>query len=196
MFKGTKIRRISLILVGAVAVCIVGAFAVVSNKPAESENVGGPLEDVIENRESWDVAFAEWSGKAAPDFTVKDIDGVEHRLSDYRGRNVVVVFWATWCPACKVEIPHLIELRKEFKQDDLVILAISNETAGQLKQSAADKGINYTVVSRGDEFLPRPFSDVRSIPTNFFIDRNGNVKLVALGLVSLEDSRAILKAEL
>ena len=196
MFKGTKIRRISLILVGAVAVCIVGAFAVVSNKPAESENVGGPLEDVIENRESWDVAFAEWSGKAAPDFTVKDIDGVEHRLSDYRGRNVVVVFWATWCPACKVEIPHLIELRKEFKQDDLVILAISNETAGQLKQFAADKGINYTVVSRGDEFLPRPFSDVRSIPTNFFIDRNGNVKLVALGLVSLEDSRAILKAEL
>jgi len=195
MFKRTKIRRISLILVGAVALCIVGAFAVVSNKPAESENVGGSLKDVIETRESWDVAFPQWSGKAAPDFTVTDIDGVEHRLSDYRGRNVLVVFWATWCPACNVEIPHLIELRKEFKQDELAILAISNETAGQLKQVAAAKGINYTVVSRGDEFLPRPFSDVRSIPTNFFIDKDGNVKLVALGLVSMEDSRAILKAE-
>ena len=144
----------------------------------------------------WDYTQTETCLILEGEVTVKDIDGVEHRLSDYRGRNVVVVFWATWCPACKVEIPHLIELRKEFKQDDLVILAISNETAGQLKQSAADKGINYTVVSRGDEFLPRPFSDVRSIPTNFFIDRNGNVKLVALGLVSLEDSRAILKAEL
>ena len=196
MNKRIKIIRISLVLVGAVALCMVGAFAFVSNRPAEFKNVDRSLEDVIKARESWDVAFPEWSGKAAPDFTVKDIDGVEHRLSDYRGRNIQVVFWATWCPACNVEIPHLIELRKEFKQDELAILAISNETAEQLKQFAADKGINYTVVSRGDEFLPKPFSDVRSIPTNFFIDKNGNVKLVALGLVSLEDSIAILKADL
>ena len=196
MDRQTKIRRIAVFLAGAIALCMVGAFAVVSNQPVETEAAETSLQDVIQARETWDVAFPDWSGKAAPDFLLEDIDGVEHRLSDYRGRNVLVVFWATWCPACNVEIPHLIDLRKEFGQDDLVILAVSNESAEKLKKFAADKGINYTVVPRGDEALPRPFSDVTSIPTNFFIDKEGNVKLAALGLVPLKDSRAILKANL
>ncbi|UCF16332.1 MAG: redoxin domain-containing protein [Phycisphaerales bacterium] len=196
MNKRTKMRRSALILVGAVALCIVGAFAVVSNRPVESENVSRTLEDVIKTRQTWDVAFEEWFGRAAPDFKLKDIEGVEHKLSDYKGRDVLVVFWATWCPACNVEIPHLIKLRKEFKREELVILAISSETVEHLKHFAAAKGINYSVVPLGENVLPEPFSNVRSIPTNFFIDKNGNVKLAALGLVSLEDSRAILTAEL
>lgn len=196
MDKRAKMRKIGMIVIVAVALCIVGAFAVVSNQPDESEKVGGSLEDVIKSRRTWDVAFPAWSGRTAPDFTVKDIDGVEHKLSEYRGRNVMVVFWATWCPACNVEIPHLIKLRKQFERDDLVILAISNETTEQLKRFAAAKEINYTVVPLGESVLPAPFAEVESIPTNFFIDKNGNIKLAALGLVSLEDAVALLKAEL
>ena len=81
-----------MFVLGAVGVSVVGAFAIVSNQPAESQLAGGSLEDVIESRETWDVALPEWSGRAAPDFTVTDVHGAEHRLSDYRGRNVLLVF--------------------------------------------------------------------------------------------------------
>ncbi len=201
MNKRAKIRRIALILVGAAALSLVAAFAVVSNQPAESQVADASLQDnslqeVIKARQTWDVAFPEWSGKVAPDFKVTDIDGDEHRLSDYRGRNVMVVFWATWCPACNVEIPHLIKLRKQLTGDELVILAMSNESDEDLKKFAAAKEINYSVVSLAGKALPEPYSNVRSIPTNFFIDKNGNIKLAALGLVPLEDSKAILEADL
>jgi len=195
MDKRAKMKRIVLGVIATVAVGMVGAFAIVANQPGASNESAQSLSQVIESGETWDVAFAAWSGKPAPNFTVTDTDGAEHRLSDYRGRNVLVVFWATWRPACNVEIPHLIELRKQFDENDLAILAVSNETAEHLKQFVAAKGINYSVVPLGDSSLPEPYADVRSIPTSFFIDKQGNIKLAAVGLVSLEDSRAILKSE-
>ncbi len=94
-----------------------------------------------------------------------------------------------------MEIPHLIELREMFEEDRLAILTISNETAEHLRQFAASAAISYSVVPIGDASLPSPFADVRSIPTTFFIDRNGIIKLAAEGLVSLEESKAILHAE-
>lgn len=195
MDKQAKMQRAALAVGGVVVLCVVGAFAIVANRQPEPKQAAAGLNGIIESRQTWDVAFPAWAGKAAPDFTVTDIEGVAHKLSDYRGRDVVVVFWATWCPACNQEIPHLVDLRKEFTRDELVILAISNEPAAHLKHFVQAKGINYSVVSVADSALPRPYAEVTSIPTSFFIDKQGTVKLAAVGLVSLEDSRAILKAE-
>ncbi|NOR67300.1 MAG: redoxin domain-containing protein [Woeseiaceae bacterium] len=195
MDKRTKMRRVGWIMMVAVAVGIVGAFAIVRNNPSESKNASAGLDDVIKAGKTWDVAFAEWSGRAAPDFTVRDIEGIQHSLSDYRGRDVLVVFWATWCPACKMEIPHLIALRETFEADKLAILALSKETGEHLTQFVASSGINYSVASLGGVRLSPPFADVRSIPTTFFIDRNGIIKLAAVGLVSGQEAKAILHAE-
>ena len=194
MDKRTKMWRVGWVMVGVVVVGMVGALAIVKNNPTESKNVGTSLDDVIEARKTWNVAFADWSGKAAPDFAVSDVEGRQHRLSDYRGRDVLVVFWATWCPACKMEIPHLIALREMFKADELAILAISNETTEHLSQFAASAAINYSFVPLGAADLSSPFADVRSIPTTFFIDRNGIIKLTAEGLVSADEAKAILQA--
>jgi len=195
MDKRNKMWTVGWIIIGVLALGMVGAFAIVRNNPTESKNVVTSLDEVIEARQTWNVAFAGWSGKAAPDFAVSDIEGRQHRLSDYRGRDVLVVFWATWCPACKMEIPHLVDLRETFEADELAILAISNETAEHLKQFAASAAINYSVVALDSGGLSSPFADVRSIPTTFFIDRNGIIKLAAEGLVSAEESKAILRAE-
>jgi hypothetical protein len=81
-----------------------------------------------------------------------------------------------------------------YSEDDLGILAISNESPDDLKRFATNNGINYTVATPGSA-LPEPFSRVTSIPTAFFIGKDGTIKLTALGLVPLEDSRAILEAE-
>jgi peroxiredoxin len=182
-----------------VIVAVVAVFATVGNNSPRSEPISDSspsgLEDIIKSRKTWNVAFESWSGKAAPDFTVKGIDGREHKLSDYHGKNLLVVFWATWCPACKLEIPHLIELRKLYSEDELGIMAISNESPEELKRFTADRGINYSVATLGGNSLPAPFSSVTSIPTTFFIDRDGKIKLTALGLISLEESKEVLQAE-
>jgi peroxiredoxin len=170
----------------AEAVANVTAVAVVADKT---------LEDIFKSAQTWGPAFKPWFGKSAPDFTVTDIEGKQHSLSSYRGKNVLVVFWATWCPPCHKEIPHLIELRKEMSEDELAIIAISNEAPGTVKAFANSKGINYSVASVAGAMLPSPFADVTSIPTAFYIDRNGRIKLATVGLVELDDTKAILKAE-
>ncbi|OHB76046.1 MAG: hypothetical protein A2Z25_17200, partial [Planctomycetes bacterium RBG_16_55_9] len=135
-----------------------------------------------------------WYGRPAPDFVLTDINGKEHKLSDYKGKNVLVVFWATWCGPCKMEIPHLIELRNTVSEEDLSILAISNENPDLVRSFVAQARINYTVViDRGG--LPAPYSAINAIPSGFFMDRKGNVKLGTTGLVSLEEIKAILDAE-
>ena len=196
MSNQKKLQKILLVVVGLAAVAVVAVFASVrSQLGMPNDATGKSPEYIAEAPKTWDVAFASSFGKEAPDFSVKDIEGKTHKLSDYRGRNVVVVFWATWCPACKLEIPHLIELRNMFPDDKLAILAISNEEPGHLKHFAESKDINYTVASPGENPLPEPFANVTSIPTSFFIDPEGKIKFAAVGLVPLTDAKVIMNIE-
>jgi len=193
MFHKIKLQKISLIVVGFAAIVV---FASVRSRLSPSQDATGNNPGYIpETPKTWDVAFASSFGKDATDFSVNDITGKAHKLSDYRGRNVVVVFWATWCPACNLEIPHLIELREMLAEDKLAILAISNEEPEHLKHFAESKGINYTVASLGDNPLPEPFANVISIPTSFFIDPEGKIIFAAVGLVPLADAKVIMNIE-
>ncbi len=195
MSTQTKLPKISWLLVGFVAVAAVAVFTIVGNRFAQPKKATGKShEQIIKPQSTWDVAFTSSFGTKALDFSIEDIEGKTHKLSDYLGRNVIVVFWATWCPACNLEIPHLIELRKTFADDKLAILAISNEEPERLKQFTESKSINYTVASLGGNPLPTPFADVTSIPTTFFIDPEGKIKFAAVGLVSLADAKVIMNA--
>jgi peroxiredoxin len=152
------------------------------------------LSDIIKAARTWRPAFKSWQGEEAPDFTLTDIAGKEHKLSDYKGKNVLLVFWATWCGPCRVEIPHLIELRETIGPDKLAMLAISNEQASLVKSFLEQTKINYTVLlDRGN--LPGPYNGVNAIPSSFFIDSKGKIKLATSGLISLEEIKAILKAK-
>ena len=197
MSNQTKLPKKSLIVIGFATVAVVTVLASVKNRLSlPQDTTGKSLEYIAETPKTWDIAFASSFGKDAPDFSVDDIEGKTHKLSDYRGRNVVVVFWATWCPACNLEIPHLIELRNMFAEDKLAILAISDEEPEHLKNFAALKGINYTVTSLGDSPLPEPFANVSSIPTTFFIDPEGKITFAAVGVVSLADAKVIMNTGL
>ena len=195
MSKQVKIQVVWL-AVGVVALAGVAVFAFVRNQSARPHHFGGTtLASITKSAETWEPTFADWAGKLAADFSVQDTAGTKHALSDYRGRNLLVVFWATWCPACNMEIPHLIQLRSEVPEGELGILAISSEPTEQLKPFAEAKGINYTVASLGDAMLPPPFGEVGVIPTTFLIDRAGTIKLSAIGLLSPEEVKAILRAQ-
>jgi peroxiredoxin len=123
--------------------------------------------------------LTQWEGVTAPDFTVTALDGTKTTLSTLKGKRVILDFWATWCPPCRKEIPHLVRLAKETSRDDLVIIGISSEEEPTLRSFVGKNGMNYPVASARS--LPAPYESVESIPTTFFIDRHGVIQKVVVG---------------
>jgi thiol-disulfide isomerase/thioredoxin len=162
-------------------------------------------------RGPWEVAMPDYIGTQAPPFTARDLEGREVRLSDYMGKDVLLIFWATWCGPCREEIPGLIQLRKKIPPDRLALIAVSTDEIprstdpiidrsvrerfiSQLKRFVSDAGINYAVVTLPSE-TARPYSLVNVLPSAFFIDPNGRFKMITRGLVPIRDTEAILAAE-
>jgi thiol-disulfide isomerase/thioredoxin len=156
--------------------------------------VSSNLKSIIASASSWGPILSNFYGKPMPDFTVTDITGKTQKLSDYRGKEVMVVFWATWCMPCQQEIPHLIALRNIFSSDKLAILAISNESADTVKAMVDDKNMNYTVIAYKDT-LPEPFSSIRGYPSAFFIKPDGTLKICTEGGLQLGEMKSILLAQ-
>ncbi|BDQ03181.1 TlpA disulfide reductase family protein [Ignavibacterium sp.] len=124
------------------------------------------------------------SDKKAADFKLKTLEGKEVKLSDYRGKVVIIDFWATWCPPCRKGIPDLISLQDEFKKD-LVVIGISldqQNTIKDLKPFIENYKINYPVVL-GDEKVVKDYGGINAIPTSFIIDQKGNIVDSHVGLV-------------
>lgn len=160
------------------------------------------LNEVIKAAMTWRPVYKSWYGQPAPDFTLTDITGKQHKLSDYRGKSVLIIFWATWCTPCIMEIPHLIKLRNIVGEDKLAMLAISYitimppNTTEMVKKLVEQSKINYTVFSVDVDDMPAPYNQIRGIPCSFFIDSGGKIKLATEGLLSLGEIRAILQAPL
>ncbi len=144
-------------------------------------------------KRGWDAAYRKFWGQPAGNLAYTTIAGQTGKLRDLRGKTVLVVFWATWCPSCRQEISHLITLRNEFSAEELEIVAISSESPDTVKSFAAMEGINYTVVA-GDFTVSSPFDAVLNIPSSFFIDKNGIVKTGAIGNVPAEKLSQIVTA--
>lgn len=178
-----------------------GTDFIASPKPSLKTSPKTSLRDVIGAARTWGPAYSSSFGQKAPDFTLTDINGKEHKLSDYRGKNVMIIFWATWCGPCKAELPHLIALRNLIAEDKLAMLAISYistfppETTEKVKAFVEQNKINYTVFSTDAGILPSPFNHISGIPCSFFIDSEGKIKLATEGLLSLGEIKAILQAE-
>jgi peroxiredoxin len=142
----------------------------------------------------WTPVCQQWWDKPAPDFTLTDIEGQAHKLSDYKGKNVVIAMFATWAGASKVVVPPLKELRGAYPKDNLAILAISSEPAALVKTFAADQGVNFTVLTNSGT-LPSPFDQVKVSPTTFFVGADGKFKIAIEGMVPAADAKAILQAQ-
>jgi len=115
--------------------------------------------------------------KANLDFTVKDMNGSSVRLADYKGKVILINFWATWCPPCKTEIPGFIELYDRYKDRGLVILGVSgDDDAETLRSFAAEWKMNYPLlVGRDEDKLLDAYGPLYGYPTSFIIGRDGSV---------------------
>lgn len=123
----------------------------------------------------------------APDFTLQDLDNRTVSLSDFRGKVVVLDFWATWCPPCRASIPGLERLHRTYSKKGLVLLAVSLDEGGweDVKSFRTEYGISYTILKGTEEVASKYI--VRSIPMLVVIDREGKERKRLIGFGTEEE---------
>jgi thiol-disulfide isomerase/thioredoxin len=134
--------------------------------------------------------------KPAPlDFTMKDMNGVDVKLASFRGKVIIVNFWATWCGPCKAEIPGFVELQKQYA-NDLVILGISvDDPVEKLKPYAAQYKINYPIlVGLGRDDVQEAYGPLYGIPASFVIGRDGKICKQHMGIAPKAQFEREIKA--
>ncbi len=133
-------------------------------------------------------------GTTAPDFTLQDLNGKKVRLSDYKGKVVLLDFWATWCPPCRASIPGLEKIHKAYKDKGLVLLAISLDQGewDSVKAFSAEYGITYTVLE-GNEDVSDKYQ-VRTIPMLLVINKEGRISKRYLGFGNDEDLEGYIRS--
>ena len=129
----------------------------------------------------------------APDFALKDIDGKVHHLSDYRGKIVMVNFWATWCPPCRLELPSMEKLWQATQHKDVIMLAINiGEDADTIFTFTADYPVTFPLLMDRDSSVISKYP-VLGLPTSFVIDPKGRIIYRAVGTREWDD-RDIINA--
>ncbi|HZP03536.1 MAG TPA: TlpA disulfide reductase family protein [Terracidiphilus sp.] len=148
-------------------------------------------------------------GKPAPAFALEDMNGKKVSLANYRGKAVLINFWATWCAPCKIETPWLVELRNKYAGQGFEILGIDAEgddlkpddKAGWAKNKSAiakfvqQEKMPYPVLINGDS-LSTPYGGLDELPTSFFVNRKGTIVAAQLGLTSEQDIESNIKKAL
>jgi thiol-disulfide isomerase/thioredoxin len=149
------------------------------------------------------------AGKGAPPFALEDLSGKTVSLESYKGKAVLVNFWATWCAPCKIETPWLVELRDQYAAQGFEILGISTEGDGvgkddksawekdkaAIEKSAQQMHMQYPVLINGDS-ISEQYGGLDQLPMSFFVDRTGKVVAVEMGLTSKSDLEANIKKAL
>ena len=135
------------------------------------------------------AAEAPLAGHLAPDFTLTTTLGEEFALNDYRGRPIVLNFWATWCPPCRAEIPHFQAASVKYNGQVTIAGVDDGEVLSTVVPFARELGMTYLIPLDTESVVSRRYQ-VNSLPSTFFIDRDGVIQHVQIGIVNqaiLED---------
>lgn len=130
----------------------------------------------------------------APGWQLQNLEGKPVKLSDFKGKVILLNFWATWCPPCRDEIPDLVSLQQQYGPRGLVVLGIAMDAKGAaiVKPFAKKMDINYTLVI-GDQKTAEAYGGIDALPTTFIIDRKGNVVAQQKGAADRESFEAAIK---
>jgi peroxiredoxin len=167
----------AVVLIALLGVAIVQAM----DKKAEPENV---------SQEAANMGGLKVGAKA-PDFELKTLAGDTVKLSDLKGKKVMLNFWATWCPPCKAEMPAMEEFHKEAG-DDVVILAVNIDPHLDVKAFVDENGITFPIPLDAEDKVNETYQ-VLSIPTTYFIDTKGNIGNKYIGAMNLDAMKQYTK---
>jgi cytochrome c biogenesis protein CcmG/thiol:disulfide interchange protein DsbE len=149
------------------------------------------------------------NGKPAPNFALQNLSGSKVSLASYKGKAVMINFWATWCGPCKVETPWIVELRNKYAAQGFEVLGVDTEgddlqgsdKAGWAKAEtnankfATEMKVPYPVLLDGDS-ISRDYGGLDDLPASFFVDRSGKVVAASVGLTSESDIEGNIKKAL
>ena len=129
-----------------------------------------------------------WTGKPAPAFLLNTLDGRGVKLSDFRGKVVLLNFWATWCAPCRVEMPWLADFYSRYQGQGLEIVGVSvdDDARDRVAAFVHARNVNYTIVLK-DEGVADAYGGLRFLPQSFFIGRDGNIVKQTFGVRGKED---------
>ncbi|WP_102264136.1 peroxiredoxin family protein [Mesobacillus jeotgali] len=172
------------ILALAVVILVVNIW-----KPGSTEsekNTTAPAGESVETTE--DIPGAKLSslreGAEAPDFELNTLDGKTIKLSDYRGKKVILNFWATWCPPCKAEMPHMQNFYEEYNDQDVEILAVNltnmDKGADEVKKFVEEYGLTFTIPMDEEGYAGTTYQAF-TIPTSYILDENGVITKKIVG---------------
>lgn len=205
-------KRNTLVLTAVLAILALFAWAGWANweyrKQAAERRLASGAEGVYAPGPAGTIEYlSPLVGKPAPSFSLEDLEGKKVSLASYRGKAVLLNFWATWCTPCKIETPWLVELRNQYAPQGFEILGISaddfdmdnpqklSEEKQGVARFVARQHIPYPVLIDGDA-LSQPYGGLDSLPTSFFIDRKGTVVATQLGLTSKDEIEAKIRKAL
>jgi len=140
---------------------------------------------------------AKLLNQPAPDFSLASLDGKTLKLSDYRGKAVLLNFWATWCEPCKVEMPWFVDLQKKYGPQGLQVLGVAMDDAPtkDIADFAQKMNVNYPIVI-GKEEVGTQYGGVQYLPSTFYISRDGKIIDRVFGLVSRSEIEANIQKAL
>lgn len=129
-------------------------------------------------------ATVSGQGVLKPQFALKDMNGKTVRLRAYRGKVVLINFWATWCPPCRAEMPDLVRLQREHARQGLQIIGITYppERKNRVRKFARSLKVNYPIIL-GTRQIKERFSSEETLPLTVVIDRDGKVKEIISGIL-------------
>ena len=126
-------------------------------------------------------ALRPWTGGAAPGLELADLDGTAHRLADYRGKTVLVNFWATWCAPCRAEMPSIERLRRSMEGRPFAVLAVNVAESARVARDFAEKlPVNFTVLLDRDGRVTRAWG-ARVLPASYIVGPDGAIRYSYLG---------------
>ena len=145
-----------------------------------------------------DEGLPNLRGKKAPSFTLRNTAGQRVSLSDYKGKAVLINFWATWCAPCKIEMPWFIDLQKQYEAQGFTIIGISEDDVKDHPAVLKFKekiGVNYPILL-GDDAVSKAYGGLEFLPTSYYVGRDGRITEETAGLASKDVIEAHIKKAL
>ncbi len=186
-------RKVILVVGVAVVIAVLLMIGQPTSRPLDAVNAGSAQKANDQNAAPAPNAVAAPTpeaaepvkGSTAPDFTLTALDGKQVRLSSLKGKAVLVNFWATWCEPCKIEMPWLVDLQKEYGPRGLQILgvALDDSDVKTIGQFTHKMGVNYPVL-KGTDAVADLYGGADRLPLTFYVDRSGKIVDETVGLVS------------